>query len=217
VTASVPTNSAERILNHVEQSVVEDEVLLSARERADDLGAKPVTPSVGAMLTFLAEVMSARTVVEIGTGAGVSGVWLLRGMRQDGVLTTIDIEPEHQRAAKRAFGDAGISPGRFRLINGRALEVLPRLTDAGYDLVFVDAAPVDHPRYLNEALRLLRPGGVVVLHGSLAGGRIGDQDQRDPATTALRETVRAVAEDERLVPVLLPMGEGLLAAVLAVN
>lgn len=174
-----------------------------------------MTGSVGATLSFLARVMAARTVVEIGTGAGVSGVWLLRGMRQDGVLTTIDIEPEHQRAAKRAFGDAGMSAGRFRMINGRALEVLPRLTDAGYDLVFVDAAQVDHPRYLAEALRLLRPGGAVVLHGSLAGGRVGDPTQRDPATVALRETARAIAEDERLVPVLLPLGDGLQAAVLA--
>ncbi|MGZ4586903.1 MAG: O-methyltransferase [Mycobacteriaceae bacterium] len=215
MTSSVPTNPAERILAHVELSVVEDEVLVSARERANDLGAKPVTGSVGATLSFLARVMAARTVVEIGTGAGVSGVWLLRGMRQDGVLTTIDIEPEHQRAAKRAFGDAGMSAGRFRMINGRALEVLPRLTDAGYDLVFVDATQVDHPRYLAEALRLLRSGGAVVLHGSLAGGRVSDPTQRDPATVALRETARAIAEDERLVPVLLPLGDGLQAAVLA--
>ena len=193
---------------------MEDEVLHSARDRATDLGAQPVTPSVGAALSFLARVMAARTVVEIGTGAGVSGLWLLRGMRTDGVLTTIDIEPEHQQAAKRTFTDAGISAGRFRLINGRALEVLPRLTDGGYDLVFVDATSGDHPRYLSEALRLLRPGGAVVLHGSLVGGRIGDPAQRDPATVAVRETARAIADDERLVSLLLPLGDGLQAAVL---
>ncbi len=193
---------------------MEDEVLHSARERAEDLGAKPVTASAGATLSFLASVMAARTVVEVGTGTGVSGLWLLRGMRPDGVLTTIDIEPEHQRAARRAFSDAGLSSHRFRLINGRALEVLPRLTDGGYDLVFVDAAPADHPRYLAEATRLLRPGGVVVLHGSLAGGRIADPAQRDPATVALRETERLIAEDDRFVSVLLPVGEGLQAAML---
>ena len=215
MTASVPANPAERILAHVESAVVEDEVLHSARDRANDLGAKPVTASVGATLSFLARVMSARTVVEIGTGAGVSGLWLLRGMRSDGVLTTIDIEPEHQRAAKQTFNDAGISAGRFRLINGRALEVLPRLTDAGYDLVFVDAAAADHLRYLSEALRLLRAGGAVVLHGSLAGGRISDPAQRDQATVAFRETARMIAEDERLVPLLLPLGDGLQAAALA--
>ncbi|MEO9223074.1 MAG: methyltransferase, partial [Mycobacteriaceae bacterium] len=68
---------------------------------------------------------------------------------------------------------------------------------------------------LNEALRLLRPGGAVILHGSLAGGRIGDPSQRDPATVALRETARAIADDERLVPLLLPLGDGLQTAVLA--
>lgn len=210
----MPSSPAERVLAHVDEFVVEDEVLTSARERANDLGAKPVTASVGASLSYLARLMSARTVVEIGTGAGVSGVWLLRGMRPDGVLTTIDLEPEHQRAAKRAFSDAGFSSHRYRLINGRALEVLPRLTDAGYDLIFVDAAQADHPRFLSEALRLLRPGGTVVLHGSLAGGRVNDPAQRDPATVAMRETERAISEDERLVPVLLPVGDGLLAAVL---
>lgn len=193
---------------------MEDDVLRAARDRADDLGAKPVSATVGAMLSFLTQLMAARTVVEIGTGAGVSGLWLLRGMRVDGVLTTIDIEPEHQRAAKRAFTDAGISAQRFRLINGHALDVLPRLTDRGYDLVFVDASSVDHPRYLSEALRLLRPGGAVLLHGSLAGGRISDSSQRDPATVALREAARAIADDERLVPMLLPLGDGLQAAVL---
>ncbi|MEO9221363.1 MAG: O-methyltransferase [Mycobacteriaceae bacterium] len=203
------------MLAHVESSVVEDDVLRAARDRAEDLGAKPVSATVGAALSFLTRLMAARTVVEIGTGAGVSGLWLLRGMRTDGVLTTIDIEPEHQRGARQAFTDAGIPAGRFRLINGRALEVLPRLTDGGYDLVFVDASPADHPRYLNEALRLLRPGGAVILHGSLAGGRIGDQSQRDPATVALRETARAIADNERLVPLLLPLGDGLQTAVLA--
>lgn len=201
----------------MEGAVVQDEVLRAARERAHDLGATPVSGAVGAALSFLARLMAARTVVEIGTGTGVSGVSLLRGMRHDGVLTTIDIEPEHQRAAKQAFTDAGISAGRFRLINGRALEVLPRLTDGGYDLVFVDANPVDHPRYLTEALRLLRPGGAVVLHGSLAGGRVGDSAQRDPATLALRETARAIADDDRLSSVLLPVGDGLQAAILTTS
>ena len=79
----------------------------------------------------------------MGTGAGVSGLWLLAGMREDGVLTTIDIEPEHQQLAKQAFTEAKVAPGRTRVIAGRAQEVLTRLADESYDLVFVDAAPVD--------------------------------------------------------------------------
>ena len=205
------------MLGLLERTVTEDEVLATARERAQELGARPVSPGVGAVLRFLAATTSARAVVEVGTGAGVSGVWLLRGLRPDAVLTTIDSEPENLRAAKRSFLDAGASPGRLRLINGQAHEVLPRLTDGGYDLVVVDAGTHAHAElagFLTEALRLLRPGGVVAVHGALAGGRVGEPSQRDPATVALRELLRLVTEDERLAPVLLPHGEGVLAAAL---
>jgi predicted O-methyltransferase YrrM len=92
------------------------------------------------------------------------------------------------------------------------LEVLPRLTDGGYDLVFVDAAPTDYPLYLDEAVRLLRVGGIVALVGVLTSGVL-DPDADDAGTVALREVARQVREDESLVPALLPLGEGLLAAV----
>ena len=94
------------------------------------------------------------------------------------------------------------------------LEVLPRLTDGGYDLVLVDTSPADQPRYLDEALRLLRPGGVVALHGVLGAGVL-DPDAADASTLALREVTRQVSEDERLAPTLLPLGQGLLAAIRA--
>ena len=96
----------------------------------------PIGSGGGAALRFLASLLEARAVVEIGTGTGVSGLWLLRGMRPDGVLTTVDIEAEHQRLAKEAFTEAGIPPQRARMITGAALDVLPRLTDGHYDLVF---------------------------------------------------------------------------------
>jgi predicted O-methyltransferase YrrM len=133
-------------------------------------------------------------------------------MAGDGVLTSIDVDPEHQRTARASFTAAGYGPSRLRLINGMGLEVLPRLTDAGYDLVFVDAAASDHPRYLDEAVRLLRVGGIVVLAGVLDGGVV-DPEAADTGTLALREVARQVREDDRLVPVLLPLGDGLLAAV----
>src|SRR5439155_1005977 len=103
----------------------------------------------------------AKAIVEVGTGAGLSGVYLLRGMAPDGVLTSIDVEPEHQTAAKRAYAAGGFGPSRTRLIMGRALDVLPRLTDAAYDMVFVDAAKTEYPNYLDQGVRLLRPGGVI--------------------------------------------------------
>jgi predicted O-methyltransferase YrrM len=151
--------------------------------------------------------------VEIGTGVGVSGLWILRGMRADGVLTSIDVEAEHQRMARMAFNEAGLPPSRVRLINGRALEVLPRLADESYDMVVVDAIKAEYTDYLVEALRLLRCGGIVAFDGALRGGKVVDPTARDPESVALRELARIVRDHEQLVPVILPVGDGLLAAV----
>lgn len=203
---------ADAVRDYVEGYLPEDEALHAARERAAELGCVPVGPGGGAMLRFLAAALGARAVVEIGTGAGVSGLWLLRGMARDGVLTSVDVEPEHQRAARTAFADAGFPPGRVRMINGRALDILPRLADGAYDMVFIDAVKTEYPRYLDEAVRMLRPGGVVALDNVLWRGQVVDPARGDPATVALREVTRQVRDDERLVPALLPVGDGLLVA-----
>ena len=198
---------------HVEGYLAEDDVLLAARAEAERLGSTPVGPGAGAGLRFLAAAIGARAVVEIGTGSGVSGLWLLRGMAADGVLTSIDVDPEIQRAARPRSSPPGTPPSRLRLINGMGLEVLPRLTDGGYDLVFVDAEPADYPRYLDQAVRLLRVGGMVVLE---RGARARRASTRTPPTrtrSAVREVARQAREDDRLAPVLLPLSDGLLAAV----
>jgi predicted O-methyltransferase YrrM len=197
--------------DHVESYLVEDDVLITARADAARSGCVPVGPDAGAGLRFLAATIAARAVVEIGTGTGVSGLWLLRGMAPDGTLTSIDVDPEHQRVARGVFLAAGYGPSRLRLINGMGLDVLPRLTDAGYDLVFVDAGPAEYPRYLEEAVRLLRDGGIVVFAGALGAGVL-DPDASDAGTAGLREVGRQAREDDRLTPVLLPLGDGLLAA-----
>lgn len=203
---------AERILAHAEGSISEDAIVAAARERAVDAGAGAVTPAVGALLSVLARLSGGKAVVEVGTGAGVSGLWLLSGMREDGVLTTIDIEPEHQRIAKQAFSEGGIGPSRTRLIAGRAQEVLTRLADESYDLVFIDAAPADQADFVVEGVRLLRSGGVIVLHRAALGGRAGDPAANDAEVAAVREAARLIAEDERLTPVLVPLGDGILVA-----
>ncbi len=169
---------AELLSAHAEGSISEDTILKTARDRAVDIGVGAVTPAVGALLSMLAKLSGGKAVAEVGTGAGVSGLWLLSGMSDDGVLTTIDIEPEHLRVAKQAFTEAGIGPSRTRLISGRAQEVLTRLADDSYDLVFVDADPIDQPDYVVEGVRLLRSGGVIVVHRAALGGRIAGRARR---------------------------------------
>jgi predicted O-methyltransferase YrrM len=205
----------------------EDEPLLAARTSADDLGGtEPVLPEVGAALCFLASAVGARTAVEIGTGCGTSGIWMLRGMHPGGTLTSVDTEPEYQRMARKAFAQAGFAQNQARLILGRALDVLPRLSDSAYDLVFCDADPREAADYLTAALRLLRPGGIVAFNGALLAGPLEDgaddldrvvsfggaaaPDAEPGEPLDLPSQVRA---DDRLVPVLLPLGDGLLAAV----
>jgi predicted O-methyltransferase YrrM len=199
--------------DYTEAYIGQDEVLSAAAQRGVELGAQPILPGGGAALRFLAAVLDARSVVEIGTGCGVSGVWLLRGMNAQGVLTSIDVEAEHQRLAKIAYADAGIATARARLISGPALDVLPRLTDGAYDLVFCDGEKTEYADYFREAFRLLRVGGVVAFDNATWHDRVADPSQRDPSTITLRDVGKQLREDSRLVPVLLPVGDGLLAAV----
>ncbi len=196
----------------MESFLHEDEVLAAARERGEEMGCVPIGLGGGAALRFLASALAARAVVEVGTGAGTSGLWLLRGMAPEGVLTSIDVEPEHQRAARHAFTEAGFRASRYRLIMGQALEVLPRLTDSAYDLVFVDAAKPEYPRYLDAGVRLLRPGGVIAFDNTLWSGRVADPAFQDPSTAALREVATLVHANDSLVPLFLPLGDGLLLA-----
>jgi predicted O-methyltransferase YrrM len=206
--------SAQVSLAYVDGFLPEDEPLLTARRNAAEVGgAVPVGPVTGAALRFVASAIAARSVVEIGTGCGTSGLWLLRGMRPGGVLTSVDVEPELQRLARSVFLDAGFPAGRYRLISGRALEVLPRLADGAYDLVFCDADQHEYPDYLIAALRLLRPGGVVIFDNALSGDRVADPTCVDPEVVAVRELCDQMRVDERLVPLLLRVGDGLLAAV----
>lgn len=198
---------------YTEEFVAEDEALALARSRAEELGCESITPGTGAALRVLAAACGARNVAEVGTGTGVSALWLLGGMAPDGVLTTIDVEAEHQRAAREAFAAAAIKPTRTRPIAGRALDVLPRLADGAYDLVLVDGDPAEASDYVEQAVRMLRPGGLLVVPGTLWHDRVADPARRDEATVAMRELGKSVRADERLVSALLPSGDGLLVAV----
>lgn len=207
--------SRDDALAYIENYIPEDEPLLATRAQSQRSDTQPVSGATGAALRFLAAAIGARTVVEIGTGCGNSGIWLLRGMMTDGVLTSVDIDHGHQQFARAAYRQAGFATHRSRLIQGRALEVLPRLTDEAYDMVFADAAKREYPDYVTEALRLLRPGGVLVFNHALTAHPYaeGPLSAPDADTTALREVTQLVRDDERLLPLLLPIGDGLLAAI----
>jgi predicted O-methyltransferase YrrM len=192
----------------------ETPALRAARERGDAVGVPAVPPETGALLRLLARLSQARTVVEIGSGSGYSGLWLLGGMDPRGTLTTIELDGDRHALAQQAFADAGAAD-RVRAVRGAALEVLPRLRDANYDLVFLDAVKSEYPDYLAHARRLLRPGGLLVADNALWGGRLADPSATDADTRGLRAFGRAVASDPALDAVVLPIGDGVLVATLS--
>ncbi len=198
---------------YAEDLIGESEVATQARAAAVPLGLTAIGRGGANALTVLARLVKAKAVVEIGTGSGVSGVALFAGMEPDGILTSVDIEAEHQQVARTAFVALGIPARRFRLIAGSALSVLPKLSDGAYDLVFVDADLVEYPEYVEQAVRLLRHGGVLALDNALRRDRTADGTVTDDQTESIRTAITAVTENDDLVPALLPVGDGLLVAV----
>lgn len=183
-----------------------------ARAASADLGVEPVTQAGAGLLTFLARLVGAHAAVEIGTGTGVSGLAILDGMSFDGILTSIDSETEHQQAARRALAAAGIPTRRARLIAGMALDVLPKLSDDAYDLVFVDGDPLETLEYVAQAARLLRTGGVLVVNHAFAGGGVADFGNEADDAVIMREVLDAVRTMDEFEPLLVPIGDGLLLA-----
>ncbi|NHA69842.1 O-methyltransferase [Phycicoccus flavus] len=200
--------------SYAEEFVPEPEVVEAARRRGVEFGhATPVGTGAGAVLRLLAASVQARHVVEVGTGAGTSGLWLLAGMPEDGVLTTIDRSAEHQRAAREAYASAGYAPQRTRVITGAARDVLPRMTDGAYDMVLVDADKDGYPGYVEHAVRLLRPGGILAVDNMLWHDQVADPASRDATTVALRDLGKTLRDHDELVTALLPVSDGLLVAV----
>lgn len=196
----------------IRESIAEPDAIARARAHAVELGAAPISAAVGSQIAVLAAATNARSIVEIGTGAGVSGLWLLRGAPQ-AVLTTIDNEPEHLAAARQAFSEAKIPSTKARFITGRASDVLPRMNEASYDIVLVDADPENVIAYVAHGLRLVRAGGIVLVPRVLIGGRAADPVQRDEITSAYRSLVQETQESSAVLATVSPAGEGLLQLV----
>ena len=192
-----------------EDFVLEREDIAQARQNSIEVGVEPVSPATGAQLAAIAASTGAKNIIEIGTGLGVSGLWMLVGA-PDADLTSIDSEVDHQQLAKAAFGIAGIPANRVRLIAGRALDVLPRMNESSYDLVLVDADPHSVIEYVEHALRMVRTGGTVLVAHALWRGRVADPAQRDDTVAGFRTLLREIAESSAVISSLSPVGDGLL-------
>lgn len=192
-----------------DDSVVESDAVARARQQSLELGIDAISPAVGAQSAVIAAATGARSILEVGTGAGVSGIWLLTGA-PGATLTSIDTEVDHQQHARANFADAGIPANRVRLITGRAADVLPRMNENSYDIVFVDADPQSVIEYVEHALRLARPGGTVLVAHALWRGRVANPAQRDDVATGFRTLLTVIASSTAVISALSPVGDGLL-------
>lgn len=196
---------------YTEEFHQEPEVISRARARAEEMGVESITPSVGATLALLVASTNAKAIVEVGTGAGVSGLWLQSGSSTS-VLATIDTEVQHQDLAKIAFEQAGIASTRLRMINGRSSEVLVNLADEAYDLVLLDGDIDSLLTQVKESLRLLRQGGVLAIPHALWRDRVPDQVLRDDITEEYRTVLDFVNNSGLFITALSTIGDGLLIA-----
>jgi predicted O-methyltransferase YrrM len=189
----------------------EDFFMQQARKNGSEVGASDPTVGSGGVIAFIAGLISAKSIVEIGTGSGVSGLWAFRSAPSDSTLTSIDSEREHSASARNIFEEAGISAQRFRLITGNVIDVVGKLADANYDLMIV-RSPKDMVDVVQESFRLLKANGVLLIDNALAGGKVADPTQRDFDTIARRDSIKAIKEDGRWRSSVLPIGGGILIA-----
>lgn len=209
----------DRLLDYVRQtSLREDEILRDLRAETAALPAgraMQVMPEEGQLLTLLVGLTGARQVLEIGTFTGYSTLCLARGLASDGQLITCDRSAKWPAIAEPYWRRAGVAD-RIEIRVGDAHETLALLrTEQGeesFDFIFVDADKASYPQYYEQAVLLLRPGGLVVIDNTLFLGRVAEPAAQDPETTAIRELNTVLGKDDRVEMSMLVMADGITLA-----
>lgn len=194
----------------------DDDVLAALREAADREGLPPISISAvtGRLLQILLSAIRAERVLEVGTLGGYSAIWMVRGLPASGRLVTIEADERHAEFARRYFARAGLDD-RIDLRIGRALDVLPAFDGERFDAIFLDADKEPLPTYFDWALRLLRPGGLLIADNALWGGRVLDPETADEGTKGVREFNQRMASDDRVRGTIVPVGDGLAVGVVS--
>jgi predicted O-methyltransferase YrrM len=192
----------------------EDEVLASLREEADRTGLPPIAISAdeGRLLQVLLTSIQARRVLEVGTLGGYSAICMARALPPHGEVLSIEIDEKHAAFARRYIDRANLK-ARVTVRIGRALDVLPSLDGEKFDAIFLDADKEPLPTYFEWALRLVRPGGLIIGDNALWGGRVYDAAEDDDRTRGVREFNHRMATDPRVLGIIVPTHDGVAVAV----
>jgi len=188
---------------YIDKLVIQsDDSLTAALETCAAAGLPPisVSPSQGKLLQLLAQIHAARTILELGTLGGYSSIWLARALPPDGRLITLELDPKHAEVAKKNITRAGLSDlVEFRV--GPALELLPQIAKerrGPFDLTFIDADKARTPDYFAWALKLSRPGSVIITDNVVRGGALADSTSADPGVRGMRRFIEMLGAESRV-------------------
>jgi len=184
------------------QLVPSDPALDAVLENSEAAGlpAINVSPNLGKLLHLLARIRGARRILEIGTLGGYSTIWLARALPADGRLLTLEVDPNHAEIARANIARAGLS-GVVELRLGRALDALPQIAAEGrgpFDLIFIDADKPSNPEYFAWALKLSRPGSLIIIDNVVRNGAVIDANSSDPSIQGVRRLNELMAAETRV-------------------
>ena len=207
-------NLTDDLLAYVREHGVREHPVMS-RLREDTapmpMAQMQIAPEQGAFMALLVQLTGATRILEIGTFTGYSSTAMALAMPPDGRITCLDVSEEWTDRAREAWRDAGVAD-RVDLRIGPAVESLGALGDDAFDLAFIDADKTSYDAYYEGCLRVVRPGGLILIDNVLQGGRVVDEAADDENVTAIRALNRKIAADDRVDMTLLPVADGLTMA-----
>ena len=194
-----------------EHTTQEDDFLRNLKAEARAAGIPPIwiSPEQGSFMQLLLKAIRAKEVIEIGTLAGYSAVWMARAVPADGHVRTIEVSSRHADFAERWISKSDVA-GQIKVYRGKGEEILPQFDSHSADAAFIDADKAGYPLFLRECLRIVRRGGLIMADNAFGFGRLFDD--RDPGAAAMRSFNEIIAKEAALKSIIVPLGDGLWCA-----
>lgn len=212
--SSNPTLVTERHFEYIaERTAGDDEFLRSLKAAALRAGIPPIwiSPVQANFIRILLKICGAREVVEVGTLAGYSAIWMARALPEGGRVRTIEIREDHAEFAGKWIGKSDVAD-RIELIRGAGKDVLATFEDGSADAAFLDADKASYPVYLKECMRIVRPGGLILADNAFAFGELFEEHPKDREVQAIRDFNEIMARTPGLEGIIVPLGDGLWVA-----